>query len=75
MLATKEFYQVRLPGKKSVSPIGVRDPSVMQSREPDEYVTTPRDKLDKRLGYSESLEAVTDVRKKMKKVGESPRSA
>ena len=38
-------------------------------------MTTPRDKLDKRLGYSESLEAVTDVRKKMKKGGESPRSA
>ena len=75
MLATKDFYQVRPPGKKSVSPIGARDPSSHQSREPGEYVTTPRDKLDKRLGYSESLEAVTDVRKKMKKSGESPRSA
>ena len=80
MLATKDFYQVKVPGKKSTSPVtGSRDSEVISRnhpiQEPGNYVSTPRDQLDKRLGYTESLEAITDVRKKMKKGADSPRSA
>ena len=60
MLATKEFYKVQLPNKKSLPSLSTnREENVSRTHErrsDQRNVTTPPEELAKRLGIIENLQ-------------------